>query len=331
MSKELSSSSSVGLNNFLFCILFLMSGSRRPRDAFWSTLFFQIVLLAPLLVTFSIDTQHRLPLHRVAIWPLTNAKRLLLSSISFALNPLFIVLFLGFLFWMGFSIALSFVLVGLVIHVAVYLVGRPSLRLKMPAGISIPRAPGKLGGIAQTMWRELAATLDFWTALLVAVSATLYRTLGHAPEPDAFPILSLFVGISMSTVAQRMLSLDEGRPMLRYSLLPIPAWKLLVAQDATFLIVLAIMVSPLSLRTGVAFGLLAIAVGRWPSLRQRVNQRRWRFIGGDPRFGIAQVLLGGMAGIGAARLGLIVLVPAFALYVGSVFWGQVLWKRSIIS
>ena len=77
--------------------------------------------------------------------------------------------------------------------------------------------------------------------------------------------------------------------------------------------------------------LVAIAVGRYPSLTQRANQRRWRFVGGDPRFGIAQVLLGGIAGIEAARTGLWVLAVAFALYVVSIFWGELLWKRSQLS
>jgi len=142
-------------------------------------------------------------------------------------------------------------------------------------------------------------------------------------------MLSLFVGIAMSTIGQRMLRLDEGQALLRYRLLPIAGWKLLVTQDMTFLIPLAVMVSLLSLRTGIAFGLVAIAVGRYPSLRQRANQRRWRFVGGDPRFGVAQVLLGGLAGIGAARMGLWVLAGASAIYLVSIFWGQMLWKRSL--
>jgi len=133
----------------------------------------------------------------------------------------------------------------------------------------------------------------------------------------------------MSTICQRMLSLDEGRALLRYRLLPIQGWKLLLTQDMTFLIPLAAMVSLLSLRTGVAFGLVALAVGRYPSLKQQMNQRRWRFVGGDPRFGAAQVILGGVAGIGTARLGLWVLAAAVVLYAGSLFWGQLLWKRSV--
>ncbi len=121
----------------------------------------------------------------------------------------------------------------------------------------------------------------------------------------------------------------SGRSVVGYRLLPIAGWKLLVTLDMTFLIPLAVMVSLLSLQTGIAFGLVAIAVGRYPSLRQRANQRRWRFVGGDPRCGVAQVLLGGLAGIGAARTGLWVLVVAFAVYVVSIFWGELLWKCSL--
>ena len=278
---------------------------------------------------FFVDTQHRLPPERVATWPLTRTQRLLLSSVSFALNPLFIVLFFGYLFWMGLAAGLFFVLLALIVHGTVYAVGRLPFELRTPAGLNISRTPLKVGGIAQEMWRELQGTLDFWTALLIAVSGTLYRLFGRAPEPEAFPMLSLFVGIAMSTIGQRMLRLDEGQALLRYRLLPIAGWKLLVTQDMTFLIPLAVMVSLLSLRTGIAFGLVAIAVGRYPSLRQRANQRRWRFVGGDPRFGVAQVLLGGLAGLGAARMGLWVLAVAFALYVVSIFWGEQLWKCSL--
>ena len=327
MLKELGSLSSVRFNNFLFCIIFLMLGGT-PKAAFWSTLLFQIVLLAPLLVTFSVDTQHRLPQERVATWPLTRKQRLLLSSVSFALNPVFMLLFFGYLFWMGLAAGLFFVLLALIVHGTVYAVGRLPFELRTPAGLNISRTPLRVGVIAQETWRELLGTLDFWAALLIAIAGTLYRLFGRAPEPEAFPMISLFVGIAMSTIAQRMLRLDEGRALLRYRLLPIAGWKLLVTQDMTFLIPLAVMVSLLSLRTGVAFGLVALAAGRYPSLRQRANQRRWRFVGGDPRFGVAQVLLGGLAGIGAARAGLWVLAVAFAIYVVSIFWGELLWRRS---
>jgi len=331
MSKELRDVSSVGLNNLLFCILFLMSGSfniGRPRDAFWSTVFFQLVILGPLLVIFSVDTQHRLPPQRVATWPLTDRSRFLLSAISFALNPLFLVLFIGYLAWMGFAVALGFLLLALAMHGTVYAIGRLSIAAPISWRLRIPRAPVSLGGIVQETAYELTATLDFWTALLVALCGTLYRLFDHAADLEAFPILALFVGIAMSTVAQRMMSLDEGRAHLRYRLLPIAGWKLLLAQDATFLLPLLLMVSFLNLRTGLAFGLMALATGRYPSLRQPVSQRRWRFTSGTPRFGAAQIVLGGVAGIGAARAGVWVLPVVCVLYVASLFWGDRLWKHA---
>ncbi|AFL89249.1 hypothetical protein Terro_3017 [Terriglobus roseus DSM 18391] len=328
MVKELSSSSSVRFNNFLFCIFFILSAQGGgSKSRFWSTSFFQLVLLVPLLFTFSVDTQHRLPPERVGTWPLTGTQRLLLSLTSFVLNPLFILLFVGYLLWMGLAAGAFFVLLALIVHAAVYAVDRLPFALSMPAGFRLIKTPLKLGGIMQESWCELRGTLDFWTALLIAISGTLYRLFGRAPEPEAFPMLSLFVGLAMSTTTQRTLRLDEGRALLRYRLLPIAGWKLLVTQDMTFLIPLAVMTSFLNLRTGLTFGFVVIAVGRFPSLRQRANQRRWRFVGGDPRFGAAQILLGGVGGIGAARMGVWVLAVAFTLYVGSVFWGEMLWKR----
>ena len=116
--------------------------------------------------------------------------------------------------------------------------------------------------------------------------------------------------------------------MLRYRLLPVFRVEAAPYAGRDLSDPLLIMVALLSFRTGLAFGLVALAVGRYPSLRQRVHQRRWRFVGGDPRFGVAQVLLGGMAGIGAGRLGLWVVAVAFLLYAGSVLGGDLLWRRS---
>src|SRR5271165_2734750 len=143
MLKELSSFSSVRFNNFLFSILFIMAAgleSGAPKVAFWSTLFFQIVLLAPLLVTFSVDIQHRLPPERVATWPLTRTQRLLLSSVSFALNPLFILLFFGYLFWMGLAAGLFFVLLALIVHGTLFAVSRLPFILRIPASLGLSRA-----------------------------------------------------------------------------------------------------------------------------------------------------------------------------------------------
>jgi hypothetical protein len=334
MLKELSSFSSVRFNNFLFCVLFIMSASvqqRRFQEAFWETSLFQLFLLTPILITSSIDAQHRLPRPRVKLWPLTEIQRLLLTSVSFVFNPFFVVLFLGYLFWMGFATAFCFVLLGVLIHVATYATARLSWPVGLFNGGWLPILPLKYDGIVRVTVSEVTSTLDFWTAILIAASGTIYRLFGHSPEQEAFPILSLLVAIAMSTIAQRMLSMDEGRAILRYRLLPIAGWKLLVVQDTVFLLLVGIMVLPLNLQVGLAFTFVAITFGRYPSLKQQARQHRWRFIGGDPRFGVAQVLLGGVAGIGAARIGPSFLAYAFILYLGSVFLGHRLWKRFRIS
>ncbi|KAA6462981.1 hypothetical protein DYQ86_06500 [Acidobacteria bacterium AB60] len=337
MAKELSSFSSVRFNNFLLCVLFIMSASvqqRRFAEAFWETFLFQLFLLTPILITSSIDAQQRLPGQRVRLWPLTEGQRLLLTFVSFVLNPFFVVLFVGYLFWMGLAIAFCFVVLGVVIHAATYATARlrwPRGRLRRSWLPMLPMLPWKYAGIVRVTVSEVTSTLDFWTAILIAASGTAYRLFGHSPEPEAFPMLSLLVGIAMSTMAQRMLSMDEGRAMLRYRMLPIDGWKLLVVQDAVLVLLVGIMVLPLNLQAGLAFSLVAIAVGRYPSLKQQTKQRRWRFVGGDPRFGVVQVLLGVAARIGAARIGLSVLAYAFLLYAGSVFWGHRLWKRLRIS
>ena len=188
MLKELGSISSVRFNNFFFCILLIISAGGGLKVQFWSTFFFQIVLLAPLLVTFSVDTQHRLPPERVATWPLTGRERLLLSSVSFALNPLFVVLFFGYLFWMGLAAALFFVLLALIVHTTVFAVSRLPFILRIPASLGLSRARFEVGGIAQEMWRELQGTLDFWVALLIAVIGTLSVSYTHLTLPTIYSV-----------------------------------------------------------------------------------------------------------------------------------------------
>ena len=234
--------------------------------------------------------------------PLSRTRRIVLSSISFVLNPLFIVLFFGYLFWMGLVAGLVFVLLAFIVHATVFAVGRLPFVLRIPASLSISRAPSRS---AESRKRCGGGCRE--PRLLDRGAYSCYRNVvwavGRAPEPTAFPVLSLVVGIAMSTIGQRMLRLDEGRALLRYRLLPIAGWKLLVTQDMTFLISLAYHGFTRSYEQALHLAWSLSQFGRYPSLRRRAIQRRWRFVGGDPRFGVAQVLLGGFAGIGAARTG----------------------------
>ena len=178
--------------------------------------------------------------------------------------------------------------------------------------------------------REVMGTLDFWAALLLAASGAAYRFFDRAPEEDAFPVMAMFVVVAMSTVTQRMLSLDDGRSALRYKLWPVGGWKLLLTQDAVFVLLVSALVAPLSLRVGVSGSLVMIALGRFPSLRQKVKQRRGRFVSGDPRYGLLQVVAGAAAGIGAARVGVVVLAIALGGYGVSLALGARWWKRWVM-
>ena len=53
--------------------------------------------------------------------------------------------------------------------------------------------------------------------------------------------------------------------MTRYRLLPLRGWQILLAKDVAFLGVLLLLTLPLDARAGLAFGLAALAIGRYPS------------------------------------------------------------------
>ena len=120
--RELSSFSSVGLNNLLFCTVFLMSGTgaAKHQQGFWSTLLFQLILLTPLLVSSSLDAQQRLPRVRMESWPLSEAQRFALGLVSFALNPLLLLVVVVYLVWIGVAAAAFFLLLGILLHALAY-------------------------------------------------------------------------------------------------------------------------------------------------------------------------------------------------------------------
>jgi hypothetical protein len=67
-----------------------------------------------------------------------------------------------------------------------------------------------------------------------------------------------------------------------------------MAKDLAYLLVLIPLIAPLSLTSGLAFGLTALAIGRLPSVKARIPQQRWRFTHGRLVYGVAQMILGAM-------------------------------------
>jgi hypothetical protein len=98
-----------------------------------------------------------------------------------------------------------------------------------------------------------------------------------------------------------------------------------LAKDGAYLATAAVLTAPLGLAQGLGPGmtlsLMALALGRWPSLKERAPQKAFRFSKGNARFGVGQVLVGGLMGSGCARIGGWFLLAAALLWIGSVWLG----------
>jgi hypothetical protein len=134
-------------------------------------------------------------------------------------------------------------------------------------------------------------------------------------------ILSLLVVLAMSTYALCLFGLDTDSSFTRYHLLPLRGWQILLAKDAAYLLLILILVLPLAPLSGLAAGLMALAVGHKPSVEQPVPQHRWRFTGGaNISSGLLQVFLMFSFGTMVGRTSKLVLLPCLAIYFGSLWW-----------
>jgi hypothetical protein len=169
--------------------------------------------------------------------------------------------------------------------------------------------------------------LDPYLALVISAAGTAWRIFGQA-DAAAPKILSLLVAVSISTYAQCLFALETGSGMTRYRLLPLRGWQILIAKDAAFLGLLLLLTLPLDAGVGMAFGLAALAIGRYPSLRVHLPQRRWRFSSGRVLFGVLQGLVGATLGFHAAGAGLAI---AVAMYAAALYLGGREWDRRSLS
>jgi hypothetical protein len=171
--------------------------------------------------------------------------------------------------------------------------------------------------------REMFSVLDTYLALAFGAGGLFYRLLAAHPDPSAFPILSLVAGVALSTYAQCPFALDGDSGMTRYRLLPLPGWRIVLAKDAAFLGVLLLAVLPLNVISGVSFGLAALALGRYPAMRVRLPQERWRFTSGRVLAGVLQGFVGVVLGLAGA---IWIAAPLYGL---SLWWAGREWdKRS---
>ena len=176
--------------------------------------------------------------------------------------------------------------------------------------------------------REMLSLLDPYLAILLSAAGCAYRLLNAHPDPAAFPILAFLVSLALSTYAQCLFGLDSASGVSRYRLLPLRGWQILAAKDIAFLAILFVLVLPLSPGPGLTFGLVALAVGHFPSVGSHRPQRRWRFSSGRLVFGVVQVVGGAMLGGAESQQGPWFLLAAAAACGLSLWRCGRTWERA---
>ncbi len=328
IARDLRTLRSIQFNNFfLFAALLTyssMASGRKPAGAAPFLLLLGLVLLFPL----SSDPLAKIPAVRLSLWPLTRGQWWRLRLASLGLSPVL---------WAALVVAVTTGNVpaaGILLLAAVaaqtFLLLLSMLARRAPrwnAYRYIPQLPGMLGGLVRNNIRQMLTALDLYVAILLAIATSMYRWLSPQPEPRALLIMTLIVGLALSTYAQCLFGLDSASALTRYRLLPLRGWQILLAKDIAFLGMLFILVLPLSPGPGLTFGLVAIIVGRYPSVVFRLPQKRWRFTSGDVRFGALQMIFGIALGFGVSESGKWFFAPVLIGYIVSVFVGGWLWER----
>jgi hypothetical protein len=329
--RDVGTFGSLGLNNFFFFIALMMYGAAEshmePKSAYPMLLLLMIVMLFPL----SSDPLEKVPPSRLALWPLSARQRVALRITSLALSP---VVWLAVAFMLfkrirpGTAIAFLTALIGvqMIAIVARVLLARVPRRMPFKW---IPPLPGKLGGLIRNHMRQMFQVLDLYVALILTLGAIAYRFLAAHPDPDAFLILAVMVALAMSTYAQSLFGLDRASgAMPRYRLFPLRGWEVLLAKDAAYLAIVALLVSPLDALAGIPFAMFALAVGHHASVLDRIPLRRWRFTAGRAGVGVVQSVGGFIFGLSAHRVSRVYALASLAIYVGSLAFYGWRWDRA---
>jgi hypothetical protein len=294
-----------------------------------SAYFFVAILVLILLFPLSADPMQKIPADRRLTWPLLKWEWALVRLASLALSPIAWIAALLTLTRVDWSTNVLFVGSAIALQPVSYLVKRALVKAPKTNVLHwIPAPPGITGAIMRLQWREMLRTLDPYVALVLVVCIELYRTSGKPLDPTAPRIMSLVIAIAMSTQTQVLFGLD-GSGVARYRQFPIRGWRILLAKDLAFLVVLGLLVLPLDFVSGIIAGVVALTIGHHRSVFKIVPQAQWRFTSGmlfpDGAIQIA-VIFG--AGNNVREQGL--WLPAlciFAWFASLLFYGWQ-WDRS---
>jgi len=307
----------VKVNNFFLFLALMVDGALssglEPRAAEPLLVVFAALLLLPL----SSDPLGRIPRVRRDLWPLGTRERIALRLGGIAAAPtLWLAVFGAVLFQtrkplLGMTVLLA---------AAAVQVSAPAIRRGGRGRALLPPFPAALLLLARANCRQFASTLDFWLAAAIALGGAIYRLSGSSPGSEALGIISLVVALALSTYAQCLFGMDRATSaMVRYRLLPVAPWEVLVSKDVAFLAVLLLFTALLNPLPAIAFSLVALAVGHYPSVRWRVPLERWRFTGTKLWIALVQGIGALIAGVGELRSGPAFLAGAAILYGASLY------------
>ncbi len=266
---ELRSLNSITGQNFFFLVLLIAYQQAE------SAAFFAIIVGALMFFPLSSDPLEKVPPDRRKLWPLERSDWLAIRIASLFVSP--VVWIAAFIvIRIGWRLAYQLVLLGLAAHALSYAYKRWAPHFNLMR--FVPAPPGVIGQLMRLHWREMLTTLDPYVGLALAVATTIYRFSGKLDQ-DALPIISMVVVVAISTSAQVMIGLD-GWGAQRYQLMPLPGWKILLAKNAAFLVVVLILIAPLEIPASLTAGLAAVAIGNGCATDPTVAQRRWRFTAG---------------------------------------------------
>jgi hypothetical protein len=311
--RNLGSFGSLKVNNFFLFTALMVYGALVSGVMPVSAYPFLLLLATLMLLPLSADPLALIPASRRGVWPLGAGERIALRLASLLFSPVS---------WIAFGIVVRTARPGTAILFSALAVGVRGLALPASQPFRwIPRGPGRIGELVRKQARDMFLVLDTYVAIAIAVSAVAWRLLDANAPPEARPILAIVIALALSTQAQCLFGLDGASGATRSRLLPLPAWQILAAKDLAWLSVLVLLTVPFDPLAGVTFGLAALAIGRYPALRRRIPLERWRFAGGELRFGVAQVAAGVALTMGESSGGPTFLALSSALYALSLWLG----------
>jgi hypothetical protein len=325
--RDLRRFNSLGTNNFfLFAMLiFLM----QPAN-----IFLPMVLGLILLFPLSADPLGRVPADRLGNWPLSRTERLMLRGASLLMSPIAWIS-LGLTAWGVSSRAGSvdlgwrFLVLGCAVAFVTYLLTALPARLpQLNLMRLIPVRPHWLAALIAKNTRELFSILDTYLALTLTIAAGVYRLFAANIDPEAFFGVTLLIVLALSTIAQALLALDGPSGFVRYQLMPLRGWQILLAKDLPLLAVAVLFTVALMPLTALSSMLAALAVGHHASVVKPRPQRRWRFASGAGiEASILQIVLMIGAGTVVYRVDVRLLAAAALAWAGSLFFYGYVMER----